>query len=74
MTGHRDVVHQNRSGFTSDSCGRVGTKGAGICTCDRWPHIVNFVMATYILYTMDIVNVVLYFVIDVCCNYGPLFV
>ena len=42
VTGHRDVVHQTRSGFTSDSCGRVGTIGIRICTCDRWLHIVNF--------------------------------
>ena len=29
------------------SCGRVGTKGTRICTCDRWPHIVNFVSVVF---------------------------
>ena len=85
-----------RSGFTSDSCGHVDTKGTGICTCDRWPHIVKFGLATEILSWLsyngyyvydeyckyphiiwteaDVVNVVLYFVIDGCCNMVTIFV
>ena len=52
VIGHRDVVHQTRSGFTSDSCGQVGMKGTRIYTCDQWPHIVNFVS---IVFSIDFV-------------------